>query len=555
MSPSPLQYFLYARKSSENEDKQVASIPSQIDELKKLAHERSLTIVNTFTEDKSAKAPGRPIFNQMLDAIHKGEASGIICWKLDRLARNPIDGGTINWLLQQGIIQHIQTFQRGYFPTDNVLMMNLEFGMANQFVLDLSVNTKRGMRKKVEDGWFPHKPPIGYLSNKHKLPALPPIFKDKDKFTIVKQLWDAVLTKHYTVTKVFELANDLGLKTHSGRRLTEGQCHLMFHNPFYYGYFNWNGGFYKGNHEPMISKQQFDEVQAILDGRIHTCSQKHVFAFTGLIRCGECGAAITAENKTKHQKNGNVHHYTYYRCTKRIKRDCSQQPITVDELEAQITNVLGKIRIPPSFHQWAIKQLKAEQITEGEDQKEIVEAHRRAWDACKKKLDALFDLRLTGEVSPEEFAVHKAKLLKEKHKYEELMKDANDRVETWLERAEKMLNFAETAKSRFELGGFEDKREILGDLGLNLSLLDRNLSIPLKKPVELVEEVAPEVQALHKRLEPRYPLDNIDVYEKAYSKNKNWGRWRGASVHPPSNPRQLYRSMLLSKQVFSASQA
>lgn len=114
-----------------------------------------------FIEEKSAKEPGRPIFNEMLAKIHQGEAQGIICWKLDRLARNPVDGGNINWMLQQGVIQHIQTYQRSYYPTDNVIMMNVEFGMDNQYVIDLRVNVKRGMRKKVSDGWFPHVPPLG----------------------------------------------------------------------------------------------------------------------------------------------------------------------------------------------------------------------------------------------------------------------------------------------------------------------------------------------------------------------------------------------------------
>jgi len=522
MNPSPVKYFLYARKSSESEDKQVASIPSQIDELKWLANERELTVVNIFTEEKSAKAPGRPVFSQMLEAIHKGEANGIICWKLDRLARNPIDGGTINWLLQQGTIQHIQTFQRGYLPTDNVLMMGLEFGMANQFVLDLSVNTKRGMRKKVDDGWFPHKPPIGYLSNKHKLPDIAPIFKDKDTFVIVKQLWDTILTKRCTVNYIFKLANDLGLRTHSGRRLTEGQCHLMLRNPFYYGCFKWKDGIYKGNHEPMISKQQFDEVQDILDGRSHTCSQKHSFAFTGLMRCGECGAAITAENQTKHQKNGNIHHYTYYRCTKRIKK-CSQKPVRVQELEGQIADVLGRVTIPASFRQWAIKQLKAEQTNETEDHKEIVAAHRKAWDACKRKLDALFDLRLSGEISPEEFSRHKEKILQEKHKYEELMNDSNNRIETWLDRAEKMLNFAETAKNKFELGTLDDKRDVLAGLGSNLSLFNQLLGVTVSQPIELMEEVAPEVQELHKRFEPAYLIEKQKTYEDLYAENEKWG--------------------------------
>ena len=144
------KYVLYARKSSEAEDRQVASIDAQIGELKKMAGELGIDVVASITESKSAKAPGRPEFNRMLELISKGSVKGILCWKLDRLARNPVDGGQISWLLQQGVLQQIQTYGRAYYPSDNVLMMQVELGMANQFIRDLSVNVKRGLRKKVD---------------------------------------------------------------------------------------------------------------------------------------------------------------------------------------------------------------------------------------------------------------------------------------------------------------------------------------------------------------------------------------------------------------------
>src|SRR3989344_8761729 len=120
------KFFLYARKSTDVEDKQVLSIDAQLCELRALARKNELEIIEEFVEKKSAKIPGRVIFNDMMSRIGSGEAQGIICWTIDRLARNPVDGGQIQWLLQQGVIKHIQTHDRSHFPNDNVLMMSVE---------------------------------------------------------------------------------------------------------------------------------------------------------------------------------------------------------------------------------------------------------------------------------------------------------------------------------------------------------------------------------------------------------------------------------------------
>lgn len=113
-----MNYFLYARKSTDVEDKQIRSIEDQILVLRALAKQEGLNIIEGFREAKSAKMPGRPIFNEMIRRIQLGKAQGIICWKIDRLARNPVDGGQISWLLQQGVIQ---THGRSFLPADNVL--------------------------------------------------------------------------------------------------------------------------------------------------------------------------------------------------------------------------------------------------------------------------------------------------------------------------------------------------------------------------------------------------------------------------------------------------
>ena len=155
------KYFIYCRKSTEDEDRQILSIDAQISELNAIAGRDGLTIADTLTECRSAKEPGRPVFNDMLRRIEAGEANGILAWKLDRLARNFDDGGKIIGLLQRGVIREIRTFEKTYLPSDNVLMIAVELGMANQYVRDLSMNIRRGIREKIRRGIYSSKAPLG----------------------------------------------------------------------------------------------------------------------------------------------------------------------------------------------------------------------------------------------------------------------------------------------------------------------------------------------------------------------------------------------------------
>ncbi|HEY0432476.1 MAG TPA: recombinase family protein, partial [Chitinophagaceae bacterium] len=168
-----MKYFIYCRKSSEDDDRQMLSIDGQLSELNVLAQTAGLSIVHIFTENKSAKGPGREVFNEMIRRIEKGEADAILSWKLDRLARNFDDGGKIIGLLQRGVIREIRTFEKSYLPTDNVLMIAVELGMANQYVRDLSLNIRRGIREKLRRGVFSGKAPLGYY-NEPRLRTIEP---------------------------------------------------------------------------------------------------------------------------------------------------------------------------------------------------------------------------------------------------------------------------------------------------------------------------------------------------------------------------------------------
>jgi len=259
-----------------------------------------------------------------------------------------------------------------------------------------------------------------------------------------------------------QVADEIGLRSRSGKTLAESKIHYILTNPFYYGAFRWaDSNIHPGKHDPMITKGEFDAAQRILHYRYKAQPHYKHFAYTGIMRCGECGAGITAEAKTKHCKNGNVHHYTYYRCNRGVDPKCSQQPIREEGLEAQIADMVGSIRIPEQFHDWAMKCLKVDHEKEKQDQDTIRNVRNNAIKVCEKKMSSLVDLRIDGEIGPEVFKRRKEELLAEQKKLEELSKDAGDRVVKWLDYADKALDFAETAKQRFETGDMETKRDIL----------------------------------------------------------------------------------------------
>jgi site-specific DNA recombinase len=180
-------YFIYCRKSSEAEDRQVLSIESQTRELEQKAAKLNLPVAEILTESRSAKEPGHPAFSQMMRRLYRGEAAGIICWKLDRLAHNPVDGGSIIWAIKQNGIRVMMPAQSYTREDDNIMLMYIEFGMAQKYVDDLSRNVKRGLKTKAEKGWYPNTPPSGYLSNKVRLIGEVNVVKDPERFPLVRK--------------------------------------------------------------------------------------------------------------------------------------------------------------------------------------------------------------------------------------------------------------------------------------------------------------------------------------------------------------------------------
>lgn len=536
-----IKYFLYTRKSSESEDRQVQSLDDQVNRLERLARDLNIEIIKPYyAEAKSAKKPNnRPMFDEMLQRIEDGEAGGILCWQINRLSRNPIDSGKLSWLLQRGVLKSIQTIDRQYLPDDNVLLFSVESGVANQFILDLKKNTKRGVDSKLEKGWLPNFAPLGYLNDKENKT----IIKDPERFNLLRKMWDLMLTGSYTPPKIWQIANnEWGMTTKKckrigGKPLSLSGVYRIFNNIFYAGIIDWGGQKREGKHDKMITLEEFDRVQMLLGKKGKPRMRTHEFAFTGFVRCGECGCLFTAEEKSKLiKKTGKIKHYTFYHCTRKKKDfDCPQrQCVPVEILEEQIEQEIEKYTILPEFRDWALEALNSKNDTEIEDRSKIYERQHKALEDTQKELDNLTKMRFRDLIDDDMFIKQSNELKTRISQLKANVQETEGRAERWLELSINTFNFATYARQKFlTTDNLQIKKEILMALGSNQIIKDGKLSLVAEDWFQKIKNNYPALEAEYLRLEPT-KIRTVEQKTEAFASVR--GRWlRGWG----SNPRQM----------------
>ncbi len=479
-SQSKIKYFLYARKSSESEDRQVQSIEDQENRLTELAAILGLEIKEILTEAKSAKKPyNRPVFSAMLKRIEKGEAQGILCWQINRLSRNPIDSGTISWMLQQGNIQSIQTIDKQYLPDDNVLLFNVESGMANQYIIDLRKNCRRGMVGRAERGWYPAQAPLGYTNDKANHKIIP----DRKYYPVIRRMWDMMLSGKYNPEQIKNIANkEWGFRSPKhkqlgNKELSTGMIYKLFGNIFYAGMFEWAGNLYTGNHKPMITLAEFDHVQVLLGRKGKPRLKHHDFAYTGLIRCSVCQSMFTATEKIKLVKStGQCKTYTYYHCTRKNKKvSCTNAPLTPTNLETQIETELEKYTIAPEFLSWGLNALELEKAKVSEDIAGTKVMQENSLAEAQKELDSLTRMRYKELIDDEAFIKERDTLKSTIARITVQLRENENHAEKWIMLTEQAFYFATYARENFIHGTKDIKREIVSSFGSNYEVNDKKL--------------------------------------------------------------------------------
>lgn len=345
-----IRYCLYARKSSEEDERQALSIDSQIKEMLAVAKRENLEIVEIRRESHSAKASGaRPVFKQLLEDIRRGGFTGILTWAPDRLSRNAGDLGTVVDLMDQGFLIDIRTHGQRFTnnPNEKFLLMIL----CSQAKLEndnRGLNVKRGQKTRVEMGYRPCLVPLGYLLEKQSGLARGKVVIDPIRGPIIKQMFEHVAHHGASGRVLQQWLREINFTTRKGKRITLSMIYRMLRQHYYRGEFEYpqgSGNFYKGDYEPLVSQELFDEVQKLLSmgPKREWGSKLDNFHFTRMFICGGCGSGITAEEKQKPLKDGTIRKYIYYRCTHSRNLRCKEPSIREEDLIDQLAEIIDTI--------------------------------------------------------------------------------------------------------------------------------------------------------------------------------------------------------------------
>ena len=462
MNNQTRKFFIYTRKSTDTEDRQVRSISDQLAELKELAVKENIDVVDVFVEKQTAKIPGRPIFNEMTSRLEAGEASGILAWHPDRLARNSVDGGKIIYLVDTEVIKELKFPTFWFDPTpQGKFMLSIAFSQSKYYVDNLSENIKRGHRNKVKDGIWPQMSPIGYVNVKGG-----GIIPNPDLAPLIRKTFEAYSTGNFTLREVREKFNALGLKTKSDKELSISNYQNMLKNPIYTGLMRYNGEIHEGKHKPIITKKLFDICQEVMKRKSKPQRKGfHPYIYRGFFRCGECGCFITTEAQKGHH---------YLRCTKR-KNPCTQPYMREEIITSQIQEEIKKVSLPLDWAKWMIEENRKDQSSEIQSSEIFSQKTKEEISLLDTKVEKLMNLYLENVLSLDEYRESKNKLVSSKQLLKEKLSDFEKKSHNRFELTDRFLNDNITNTELANDRTNEELLHLFKKIGSNFQIKDRTV--------------------------------------------------------------------------------
>ena len=465
------KYFLYARKSTEDDDKQIMSIEAQLFELREYARRENLEILEEFQESKSAKKPGREVFGEMMMRLERDEATGILAWHPDRLARNSIDGGRIIYAVDTSKIISLR-FQKFWFePTpQGKFMLQVAFGQSKYFSDNLVENVKRGFRQKLRRGEWLTKAPYGYVNNLKTKNIEPHPTYSK----IVTRAFVEYATATYTIESLAKFLAELGLTTHTGTPLGKASIVRMLTNRAYLGFIKHHDEWYQGSFAPILSPTLFEAVQKVLQTKRRPRHSKvrYDFPFVQFVRCGECGGMITAQYTT----NRFGTKYTYYHCTKK-HGVCHQPYVAADSIASQIKSTLQSVSLPLEEIEKMEKLITTWESESISSSGTVAQNLKSKLSETQEKLDKLISVYLDDDIERPIYLERKDLLLRQKMSIEESLRDFGQQRKNWIEPLRSFVLSLREAVELEKTDNYPEWKRFFQKIGSNPSLNDKTLSI------------------------------------------------------------------------------
>jgi site-specific DNA recombinase len=484
------QYALYARRSKEDGDSQQRSIEEQIRSMTAIAVRDGLALAKTYSENKSAKEPDqRPVFDELIAGLNAGTYNCLLCYHLNRLARNMVEAGLLQHMLSKGIIREIRTANEVFRTKDNILPFIFQTAQSAQFSLDLSDRMRLSKETKLGKGEYPQRALEGYINNSvmHRIDV------DPARFPIVKRAWEHMATGAYSVEAIRALMDEWGYTTRpslkrGGKPISRNALYRMFRNPMYAGMFLHSGGLHKGAHEPMVTWELFESVQRILKSRSRPRHSRHDFAYTTLIVCGACGRRLTAEFQRGRHGRGS---YVYYHCSN--VRSCRSGRIPEGQIEDLVADALCRVAINPQYLDQAIAVVEDQYA--GESAKDIatLELSNRELEQAERKMRELVRMGMKSLISDEEFLTERGDLQAKINNLKVTVSKNHDQLEYARRETIRVAEFIATAETEFRNGDVHKRRELARRLGAAYVFTDGVVTL---EPKEVLAPLLKDIEPL-----------------------------------------------------------
>lgn len=467
----------YRRVSSKEQEKGY-SLEAQDNFLNEYASKHNLTIVNDFCEAESAKTSGRKKFNEMIKFLKENPETALLVEKTDRIYRNLKDYVIIDDLMQKGLELHLT--KENIVISENStshdkLFHALKVVLAKNYIDNLREESAKGMIQKAKDNIFPVKAPLGYINDIDEVTKKSIIKIDFERAKYVQRAFELYASGDYSSLAINNILYNEGLRTPKGNKYAKSTIERMFKNIFYIGKFKYKDIICEhAQHPPLIDERLFNKVQARLNNAFDRSRSHDVdFAYSNIIKCGECGGVLTGE-----LKKGK---YIYYHCNDYHRKGCKKDSyINETKITEAIIEILKRFHFDNDFVKSVIDCVKDIHNRKNEYNENAEKNIQKQIEKLNKRITALYNDKVDGNIE-EDFWKEQNKIYhEEKNDLLDKLKYLNKSDEKFYINAEILLKWCKNSYETFKNGSNSEKRFITNLIVSNATYKGKKLSIELK---------------------------------------------------------------------------